>query len=228
MRFLSQMVFFIFARLRVSGTGRVPVAGGVLLVSNHQSMLDPVLVTLALPRECHYMARDTLFANRWFRALIESLNAFPVKRDTADLGAIREILRRLRDGGLVVTFPEGTRTADGSIGPLRPGSMLVAQRARCTVVPAVIDGAFEAWPRTARLPHPRPIRVLYGAPIPPDQVAARSPEALASQVHESMVALQRRLRRSTRRPGRARNRSAATRGLADRAPAARMPPVQRH
>src|SRR5262245_28199568 len=100
-RWLCHGVFLVFFRGRVYGRDNVPLEGGVLLACNHQSYLDPVLATLALPRECHYMARDTLFRNPQFRRMIESLNAFPVKRGTADIGAIKETLRRLKNGALV-------------------------------------------------------------------------------------------------------------------------------
>ena len=74
-RIVCQGVFTGFFRGRVFGCRNVPRTGGVLLVCNHQSYLDPVLATAALPRECHYMARDTLFRNAFFRRLIESLTS---------------------------------------------------------------------------------------------------------------------------------------------------------
>jgi 1-acyl-sn-glycerol-3-phosphate acyltransferase len=166
-RLICQAGFLLFFRGRVFGTQRVPRKGGVLLVCNHQSFFDPVLATLALPRECHYMARETLFANRFFRRLIESLNAFPIKRGAADVGAIKETLRRLRAGNLVVSFPEGTRSPDGELGPLAPGPLLVARKAGVPIVPTVILGAFEAWPRHCRWPRPHPVIVAYGPPVAP-------------------------------------------------------------
>jgi len=171
-RLICQAGFLLFFRGRVFGTQRVPRKGGVLLVCNHQSFFDPVLATLALPRECHYMARDTLFGNWFFRWLIESLNAFPIKRGAADVGAIKETLRRLRDGKLVVTFPEGTRSPDGRLGPLAPGPLLVARKANVPIVPAVILGAFGAWPRYSRWPRPHPVIVAYGEPIAPQTLEA--------------------------------------------------------
>lgn len=168
-RCIAQMLFTLFFRGRVFGARRVPVTGGVLLVCNHQSYLDPILATLALPRECHYMARDTLFRQPLFRRLIVSLNAFPIKRGTADVGAIKETLRRLKAGCLVTTFPEATRTTDGTLGPMAPGVVLLARKARVPLVPAMILGAFEAWPRRARWPRLHPIIVAYGEPLWPDQ-----------------------------------------------------------
>lgn len=196
-RACCQFLYVSFFRGRVYGLHHVPASGGVLLVSNHQSFLDPVLITLALHREGNYMARDTLFASPLFRRLIESLNAFPIKRASADVGALKEIIRRLKDGRVVVTFPEGTRTQDGSIGPLLEGSIVVAKRAGCAIVPTVIEGAFKAWPRTAKLPHPAPIRVMYDRPILPSQSAKMEVADLTRHVRERMLEMQARLRRMT-------------------------------
>jgi len=189
-RYLCQMIFYFIWRVRIFGLPNVPAEGGVLLACNHQSFLDPVLVTLALYREGNYMARDTLFRNKYFRMLIESLNAFPVKRSTADVGAIKEIIRRLRDGKVVVTFPEGTRTSDGSILPLHDGSMLVAKRAGSAIVPTLIDGAFEAWPRTKSLPRFGSIHICYGRAILPAEAAALSVAELTRRVEAALRELQ--------------------------------------
>jgi 1-acyl-sn-glycerol-3-phosphate acyltransferase len=191
-RRIAQMLYIFFFRGRVFGADRVPRAGGVLLVSNHQSFLDPVLATLALPRECNYMARDTLFAIRWLRPIMEFLNAFAVKRDTADMGAIKETLRRLKAGKLVLAFPEGTRTEDGSVGPMRAGVVLLARKARVPIVPTLILGAFESWPRTARLPRPHPILVAYGEPVCPHEHPEWGDDECVELVRGRIIALQTR------------------------------------
>ena len=194
-RFLCQAGFLLYFGGRIFGLGRVPDRGGVLLVCNHQSYLDPVLATLALHREGNYMARDSLFANRLFRVLIESLNAFPVRRGSADVGAIKETMRRLRDGKVVVTFPEATRTRDGHIGRLHGGFAAVAKRSGAWVVPVVIEGAFESWPRWRRLPAPHRIVVVYGEPISPEAAAGMQPDELVREVHDRLVHTQTELRR---------------------------------
>lgn len=191
------MWFIGIMRGRVFGARHVPRTGGALLVSNHQSFLDPVLATLVIPRECNYMARDTLFHNPRFKALIERYNAFPVKRDSADLGAIKETLRRLKSGKIVCTFPEGTRTQDGSIGPFHGGVVLLARKAKVPIVPTVILGAFEAWPRTAKLPHARPIVIAYDAPIVPHERGDLDDDQLVALIRERVIGLQRRYERHT-------------------------------
>jgi 1-acyl-sn-glycerol-3-phosphate acyltransferase len=186
MRFGAQAVLALYFHGRVFGLQRFPPTGGVLLASNHQSYFDPIAVTCALYRQGNYLARDTLFENAVFKRLIESLNAFPVKRGAGDVGAVKEILRRLRDGKVVVVFPEGTRTRDGSIGTINVNSMGVAKRAGAAVAPVVIDGAFGAWPRDRLVPRPRPIYVTYCEPITPVQVAEWSDERIAAAVAERM------------------------------------------
>jgi 1-acyl-sn-glycerol-3-phosphate acyltransferase len=193
-RLISQLLFIFVFRGRAFGTRRVPGAGGVLLVSNHQSFFDPALATLALPRECHYMARDTLFAIRWLRPIMAYLNAFPVKRDTADVGAIKETLRRLKAGKLVLAFPEGTRTEDGRVGPMRAGVVLLARKARVPIVPTLILGAFESWPRTAKLPRPHAILVAYGEPVCPHEHPEWGDDECVELVRGQIIALQTRFR----------------------------------
>ena len=104
-------------------------------------------------------------------------------------------MRRLRAGAVVLMFPEATRTRDGSIGRLQAGPMTVAARAGVPVMPVVIDGAFEAWPRARFLPRPHPIRVACGRPIPAAEVAAGDPKRLMAAVRREMLELQAELRR---------------------------------
>lgn len=190
-RFLCQWTMTLLLKARVFGTRNVPREGGVLLVCNHQSFMDPVLVTMALPREGNYMARDSLFRNRFFRLLIESLNAFPVRRNTADLGAVKEAMRRLKQGRVVVLYPEGTRTEDGRIGPMLPGLGAIAKKAGTPIVPTLIDGVFQAWPRDRKWPGVGDVIIEYGRPILPHEYAHLTADELMEQVRERLMAMQR-------------------------------------
>lgn len=194
LQIIVQGVFVTVLRGRAYHRRRVPGRGGLLVVSNHQSYLDPILAALPIYRPFNPMARASLFRRPAFAWLIRSLYAFPVKRESADLGAIREAIGRLRSGEIVLVFPEGTRTRDGSIGALRAGMIVMAQRAGVPILPMVIDGAFECWPRGRRLPTPHPIRVIYGRAIAPDEVRDSQPEELAVRLREEMACLQAELR----------------------------------
>lgn len=191
-RFVCQGTATLLLRARVFQLRNVPQKGGVLLVSNHQSFMDPVVAAMALHREGHYMARDSLFRNRWFGGLIAHVNAFPVRRGTADLQAIKETMRRLKEGQLVLVFPEGTRTKDGRVGPMLAGLATVAKKCRVPVVPTLIDGVFQAWPRHRLLPGLGDVIVEYGRPIEPVDYAALDADGLTELIRGRIIAMQRR------------------------------------
>jgi 1-acyl-sn-glycerol-3-phosphate acyltransferase len=150
--------------LKVYGAHHVPNEGGVLLVANHQSNLDPVLVGVRLKRRLSYLAKSDLFRFKPFAWFIRSLGAFPVKQGSGDIGAMKETIARLQEGHALNIFPEGSRTEDGSLLPIEKGVALVIRKAKVPVVPVVIDGSFKAWPKTWKIFHPAPIRMLYGQP----------------------------------------------------------------
>ena len=146
------------------GQTNVPARGGVVIAANHQSYMDPPLLVLALDRMAAFMARRSLFRHPLFAALVRGLNAFPISRGQSDPAAVRGALQRLKNGWCMILFPEGTRTRDGRIGRLRPGVFRIADRAGVPIVPAIVEGAFQAWPRQGRLRR-HPISVWYGRPI---------------------------------------------------------------
>lgn len=193
-RVVARTLFFGFFRGRVLGVRNVPRSGPVLLVSTHQSVMDPVLASLAFDRECNFMARESLFEHKFFARLIGGLNAFPVRRNTADMRAIKETLRRLKSGRMILIFPEGTRTIDGRIGELQPGVAAIAKQARATVVPTLIEGAFDAWPRDAKLPRSSKIVVRYDRPITPEQAAEMSKSELLELIDRRLREMQAEVR----------------------------------
>jgi len=137
----------------------------------------------------HYLARSTLFeTSKLFGALIRSLNAVPLKRGAFDKQALRRCIEILSAGNALALFPEGTRTRDGRIGRLHSGFGMIARRSGATIVPTLIQGAFEAWPRTSPLPAPRPIRVAYGRPIGPDELG-RLGRRVTERVQDDLTTL---------------------------------------
>lgn len=190
LQFWVRLLFSVVFRFRALGRENVPVDGGVILAANHQSYLDPPLVGVGLDRPVHFMARKSLFEHNFlFTRLIRSLNAYPVERDRGDIAAIRETLRRLEKGAAVLVFPEATRTYTGEIGALKPGVFMMAARAAVPVVPTVIDGAFEAWPRSRLLPRPKQIAVIFGKPLLPADFNG-DPRAMAEACQAAFASLQ--------------------------------------
>ncbi len=162
---------------------RVPPTGGVLMISNHQSYLDPPLLGTKLNRSMAYLAKSELFELGPFSRLIRALNAFPVRQGKGDVGAMKESIRLLQEGWLLNMFPEGSRTPDGRVYPAQKGAGLMIRRAGVPVVPVAIDGSYEAWPRGHKFPHPHPIRILYGHPI---ELAHRKPQDILQWIDDTL------------------------------------------
>ena len=200
MRRVSQMACTLFLGVRVFNRRVEPAQGSAVYICNHQSFVDPLLMAMALRRPMNFMARDSLF--RWgpFRRLIDSVNAFPVRRGTADLAAMKEAMRRLKAGGQVVLFAEGTRTRTGHIAPLLPGVALLAKKSAQWTVPVVIDGAYECWPRSSPLPCPGNIVVQYGTPKNREDLRKRDPHELMAEIRDEMIEIQTAIRRRLGRP----------------------------
>jgi 1-acyl-sn-glycerol-3-phosphate acyltransferase len=183
--FLRRVVFLtgvLAYRVRCSGTENIPKTGGVLVISNHQSHFDPPLVGMGCPRRMNYLARDTLFGFAPFRWLIKSLDAIPIDREGLGLGGIKESLRRLKRGEMVVMFPEGTRTRNGEVGRFRPGFTVLAARSGAAILPVAIEGAFDAWPRWRKFPRLGTIQVHYGQPLAPTEIQGRDERELLEEV----------------------------------------------
>jgi 1-acyl-sn-glycerol-3-phosphate acyltransferase len=157
--------------VRYYGLENIPRQGGLLVTSNHQSHLDPPLIGCGFPRPMSYVARKTLFTNRFVSWLYGALGALPIDRDGMGLAGVKETLKRLKAGEPVLVFPEGTRSLDGEIQRFKPGFAAMAIRAGASILPAAIEGAFAAWPRQCRLPHPSPVRVQFGIPLSPEEIA---------------------------------------------------------
>lgn len=188
---ILRIIVTLMFDLKVWGKSNVPTSGGVLLATNHQSFIDPVLVGVMLYRPVSYLARSTLFDNKYFGWLIRSLHAFPVRRGEGDVGAMKETIRRLQEGHALNIFPEGSRSADGEIAKIKSGIALVIRRAGVPVVPVAIDGSFGAWPKGGKFPRPHPIRMMYGKPM---DLAHLKPDEIAAELDRELRQMQGRLR----------------------------------
>jgi len=183
MRILAYLAGIVAFGVYFTGRRNIPREGGVLVVSNHQSHFDPPLVGMGSRRRMNYLARETLFGFAPFRWWIRSLDAIPIDREGIGLGGIKESLRRLKRGEMVLVFPEGTRTADGEIASFRPGFTALATRSGSAILPVAIEGAYAVWPRRRVLPRPGIIHVHYGSPILPDEIEGYDERDLLSEVH---------------------------------------------
>jgi 1-acyl-sn-glycerol-3-phosphate acyltransferase len=183
---------------RRRGWANVPKEGPLLLVANHQSMFDPVLVGLASRRYLSYLARKNLFEQPVLAPVIRKLNAIPIDRGLGKDG-IQAVLHALGEGQAVLVFPEGERTYTGEFQPLKPGISLLIKRIQCPIVPVGIAGAFAAWSRHAKLPAfsplflqpgPSTIAVVVGKPIDPARYARMDRDGMLADLQRAMAAEQ--------------------------------------
>lgn len=142
MRWLAWLFFKVIFRLEVHGRHHIPRKGPVLLYANHLSNWDPPILAVIVPRRVHFMAKEELFRNPLLAMLIRAFGAFPVKRGTADVGAVKRGLQILRDGGVFILFPEGHRSKTGKLGKPFPGAALFALKTEVTPVPVLLSGTY--------------------------------------------------------------------------------------
>jgi len=183
--------------LRVSGRRNMPASGPVLVLANHQSFFDPVLVGLASRRYLSYLARKTLFKNQFLKGLIESLDAIPIDQEGLGIDGLKAVLEKLSLGKAVLVFPEGHRSPDGEMHELMAGVTLLVKKMQGLIVPVGIAGAYDSWPRRQKLPTPAPlflrpspgtIALSVGKPIDPASLRSLPREQMLSTLHDAIRA----------------------------------------
>lgn len=169
------LLTFIDALFRVlftyecEGAEKLPEAGPAVVASNHPSYLDPILLSLGVPRPIHFMAWDALFKVPVLGSMIRAFGAIPVDtRRGKGRDAYQQAKALVEAGGVVGLFPEGKRSQTGWMEQtLREGAARLAWETGAPLVPATIVGAFRAWPHFETLPKPARIRVRFHDPIDP-------------------------------------------------------------
>lgn len=159
-RFLFRIMFKVIYRLKVEGLENVPKEGGAIIAPNHMSSFDPPLTGSALKRPLNFMAKKELFDIPVLGFCIKRTNAFPVKRGVHDMAAMRNAFQILEDGGLLLMFPEGTRSKDGKLGKARAGAGMVACNAQVPLIPVKLKN-------TDNMLKFKRIKVKFGEPIFP-------------------------------------------------------------
>lgn len=183
-RKLCQAFLLVLYRYRVEGREKFPVEGPVLLLSNHQSYLDPIVIAAAAPRRLRALARESLFRFGPFAWIIRYLGAIPVGSAGATLSSMRATFQHLDRGTAMLIFAEGTRTEDGNLAEIKPGILTLLRRRKPTIVPMALDGSFQAWPRQNKWPRLGRIAVVFGDAIIPEQLVELSDEQILALVGE--------------------------------------------
>lgn len=156
LKFLVRIILVLVRRWEVRGTENLPGSGGVVLVANHVSYWDPVVVICAFKRKVNFMAKSELFKIPVVGYVV-SLSAFPVRRDRADRSAIRTAVKLLEEGHVVGVFPEGTRSHSGEMLKPHLGAAMLALKAGVPILPVAVSGTRGFFGK---------IRVGVGRPVP--------------------------------------------------------------
>ena len=158
------VVFLMRVRfgLRVTGAEHIPSSGPALIVSNHQSILDPPVIGGAARRQIYFLAKAELFRIPLFGRLIRAVHARPVRREGSDPRALRTSALLLEEGKALLIFPEGTRSLDGRLGEAKAGVGMLAVKSGAPVVPAYVSGTLEALPKGAAWPRRSQVSVSFG------------------------------------------------------------------
>lgn len=149
-------------RLKIEGREREPASGPLIVAGNHASLLDPPLIGMCLRRQSAYMAKDDLFTVPILGPWLRSIGSFPVRRGAPDRKAIRRSLEVLERGGVLVIFPEGTRSLDGRLRDAEPGAAMIALRTGVPVLPAAVVNSYRILPKGARWPRFMQVTVRFG------------------------------------------------------------------
>ncbi len=193
-RFLAVGVVRLMYRVKVYGKEHIPREGAALVLSNHQSFFDPMLCQGWCGRPFYFVPRDTLFVG-FLGWIIDSYYTIPINQDKPGLASMKTIIDVLKRGHIVCLYPEGSRTFDGKIDDIKPGFSLLVRRSGAVVVPMVIDGIFERWPRTQKFPTPGgTVGVIYGEPIAAERIKELGEEAFIAEFNQIMHTLHNDLR----------------------------------
>ena len=163
-RFLFKVSYGIFFRPEAFGTENVPSQGGAIIAANHLSYLDPPLVGIVIKRRATYVARSSLYKIPLVGTFVDSFSVL-VDRTTPKPSSIKEVVRRLKAGELVVMFPEGSRSPQGDTTEAKRGVAAIAGMSGVPVIPAFIEGTDRALPVGAKFIRPAKVSIRFGRPL---------------------------------------------------------------
>jgi 1-acyl-sn-glycerol-3-phosphate acyltransferase len=185
----SLVVFFrVLFGCRVYGAHYLPRTGGYIIASNHVSFLDPLAVGVGVSRPLRFLARHDLFRNPYFGWLIRNVGAIPIKKDRMDLAGLKNAIRIIREGQILVIFPEGRRmdVRDKLVEP-SPGVGFLASLAGVPIIPARVVGTEKALPKNSFFIRLAKVSVYFGQQITIDK--KMSYQEIASKVMQSIRSL---------------------------------------
>ncbi|HYJ05033.1 MAG TPA: 1-acyl-sn-glycerol-3-phosphate acyltransferase, partial [Chthoniobacterales bacterium] len=175
LRFSGEAIGRLFYRVSAIGREHVP-AGGVLLLPNHITWVDAIVLQLAFKRPIRFILDEAVYRNRFLHPFLRAVGCIPISQRKAK-DAMREAAACIRAGEIVCLFPEGELSRRGSLLRIRRGYEIIARHAEAPVVPVWLDRlwgsifSFQGGRYFTKLPRaiPYPVTVAFGRPLPPDE-----------------------------------------------------------
>jgi long-chain acyl-CoA synthetase len=178
---LFQVISLDLFQLKVTGVEKLPLTGAYIISSNHQSYIDPAILASVFPSEVFYRAfavgTSEIFGKGFMRRLARSIKVIVVDPDANLIPAMRAGAFGLRHGGVLVLYPEGERSIDGTPKIFKKGAAILSIHMQVPIVPVAIDGFYDVWPRSKPFQGFKPLRIEIGDPIAPPPESAASEEA---------------------------------------------------
>lgn len=143
------IIFKLFFRLKVTGQQNIPLDGPFIIVANHSSLLDPVILGVSVRPKVIFVATAYLFKIGWLGYLLRKANSIPVQREN-DISSLRRALKILQQGGVLGIFPEGGVDRQKDDLPIKAGAAYLATKVGVPIVPIKIKGADKVLPRGAK------------------------------------------------------------------------------
>jgi 1-acyl-sn-glycerol-3-phosphate acyltransferase len=176
--------------LEHKGTENIPANGGLIVAANHQSYGDPFWLAVPIKRPIRFLAWSEAFSWPIVGKAIRLLGAWPLQIEGSDPAAIRRSLNWLRDGGVVVIFPEGGRgLPDGSMIHMKAGAVRMALETEVPILPVTIRGGSQVWPANRRLPRPGKVEIIYHPVIHVEQLPGEETRACARRETERLATI---------------------------------------
>ena len=198
---LAQIIARDLCSLRVTGLEKVPAHGPFIICSNHQSYIDPLILSGVFSwqvfRAGFAVGTSEIFGKGLMRTLAQCLRVVVVDPDANLIPAMRAGASGLRHGRVLVLYPEGERSIDGTPKTFRKGTAILSIHLQVPIVPVAIDGFHEAWPRGKRFQRFAPLQMAFGDVIypPPEKEASEAEyEKLTDELKRRVVAMWEQLR----------------------------------
>ena len=174
-------------RVRWTHSENIPATGGLIVAANHQTYIDPFWISCPIKRPVRFLAWDAAFSWPIVGWWLRMLGSWPLQLEGSDPKPIRRSIQWLREGGVVVIFPEGGRgNADGSPKKFKPGAARMAIVAGVPILPVTIVGGHRDWPIGKRFPRFAPVEVIYHLPVAIEPQADEDSRAYARRVTEQL------------------------------------------